>query len=533
MILGSSIELCRMADATCSECDEYYKDPRMLPCLHTFCLQCLEKQVSQDTLHCPNCKEMITLSENEISDLPQDLHKAHEAEIAWISERVENANELCEICGRSDSSGGKAVAFCIDCDEFLCTFCKERHSERRKTTEHNIVTVGERLDKTNEPGIHSKLIQQKLPCDLHKSETSKVYCKKCEKLICRDCMDFKHKDHRSECFLLDDVVREEMDGLKVHLERSTKALVSLDEAVAQCKQTVQQIETKKKEVDTAINQNLDQIREKLLTQNREIQLYKVTCVEAQMHELQRLRDCLSHANGMIKDSVKSHTPLQQLSTKKILMERAMLLHKRFEGSNLVLCQCDTFASDIANPDTISKMIDLGLGGSDATSSTCDAGYLPRVVVGKPRKIMVVTRNKEGKPHGCGRERVEAKLILKGSQEPAIIGEAADHDDGSYSVSVIPQSVGKHELHVTIRGKHVRGSPFIWHVSRNRTTKLSAIQQCIPTKKAPIDVAVTEDGCLVVAEQASHTVTLYTKTGNSVHSFGAGDAGCWMGNLIIQ
>ena len=56
-----------MADATCSECDEYYKDPRMLPCLHTFCLQCLEKQESQDTLHCPNCKEMITLSENGIS----------------------------------------------------------------------------------------------------------------------------------------------------------------------------------------------------------------------------------------------------------------------------------------------------------------------------------------------------------------------------------------------------------------------------------------------------------------------------------
>ena len=285
---------------------------------------------------------------------------------------------------------------------------------------------------------------------------------------------------------------------------------------------MQQIETKKKEVDTAINQSLDQIREKLLAQNKEIQLYKVTSLEAQMHELQRLRDCLSHANGMIKDSVKSHTPLQQLSTKKILVERAMLLHEQFEGSSLVLSQCDTFASDITDPDTISKMIDLGLGGCDAASSTCDAGYLPRVVVGKPRKIMVVTRNKEGKPYGCGRERVEAKLILKGSQEPAIKGEANDHGDGSYTVSVIAQSVGEH---VTIRGSHVRGSPFIWHVSRNRTNKLFTNKQCIPTNKAPVDVAVTEDGCLVVAEQASHTVTLYTKTGNSVHSFGAGDAGC--------
>ena len=83
-----------MADAICAKCNEYYKDPRMLPCLHNFCLQCLEKelrmQVSQDTLHCPNCKEMITLSENGTSDLPQDLHKAHEAEIARIFQKIEN-----------------------------------------------------------------------------------------------------------------------------------------------------------------------------------------------------------------------------------------------------------------------------------------------------------------------------------------------------------------------------------------------------------------------------------------------------------
>ena len=46
--------------------------------------------MSQDTLHCPNCKEMITLSENGTSDLPQDLHKAHEAEIARIFQKIEN-----------------------------------------------------------------------------------------------------------------------------------------------------------------------------------------------------------------------------------------------------------------------------------------------------------------------------------------------------------------------------------------------------------------------------------------------------------
>ena len=152
-----------MADATCEKCDEYYKDPRMLPCLHTYCLCCLEKEIeSQTVLHCPNCKEEVTLSKNGVSDLPQDLHKANQAEIARISEKVEDTNEHCEACGRSDTSG-KAVAFCIECEEFLCKACTERHGKRSISAQHAVVTAGERLDKTNDSGS-AKTFHQKKCC---------------------------------------------------------------------------------------------------------------------------------------------------------------------------------------------------------------------------------------------------------------------------------------------------------------------------------------------------------------------------------
>ena len=128
-----------MADAMCDKCDEYYTDPRMLPCLHTFCLQCLEKELekqhSKDTLQCPNCKEKVTLPQSRVSALPQDLHMANEAERARISEKVEKANEQCDHCGRSDS--GQAVSFCVDCDEYLCKSCDDHHKKWRKTVEHN------------------------------------------------------------------------------------------------------------------------------------------------------------------------------------------------------------------------------------------------------------------------------------------------------------------------------------------------------------------------------------------------------------
>ena len=510
-----------MADATCAKCDEYYKDPRMLPCLHTFCLQCLEKELrmqeSQDTLHCPNCKEMTGLSENGISDLPQDIHKAHEAEIARISEKVGDTNELCESCGRSDSSG-KAAAFCIDCDEFLCMSCKDRHSKRRKTADHNVITAGESLKETN---MHGSVFQYKLSCSLHNNQALDVYCKQCEKLVCKDCVNVQHFDHHKECNSVEEeVTKQEMERLWVCLKNKEGKIASLNASIKQCKQTMHKIETKKHECDVAINKSLDQVRKTLLAHNEEIRLHKVTALEAQVRELQRVHDGFLHASSMIK-ATQSRSVAQQLYVKKALEERAAVLQSQFDNCSLVPSESDCLSTVVSNSDTISKMIGLAClsGWSHAASSMCDVGYLPRAVVDKPRTIKVVAKDKEGNPFGHGQEEVEAKLILNASPESVINGDVTDHGNGSYSISLTAESTGQHKLHVTISGNHIRGSPFTFYVTNPRNTPSTALQY-IATNVSPLDVAVTEEGYLAVAEYKNHTVSLYAPIGGEIYSFGA-------------
>ena len=46
-------------DLKCSVCDETYKQPMMLQCLHTFCMKCIERVVTHgDNEHvtCPQCR---------------------------------------------------------------------------------------------------------------------------------------------------------------------------------------------------------------------------------------------------------------------------------------------------------------------------------------------------------------------------------------------------------------------------------------------------------------------------------------------
>ena len=516
-----------MAEATCEKCDKYYEDPRMLPCLHSFCLGCLEKELetqeTQSSLHCPSCKEKVTLSENGVSDLPQDLHKANEAEITRISEKVEDADEYCDNCGRTDPTG-KAVAYCIECEEYLCTFCEGKHGKKKLTANHSLVTIGQRLVKTTGASPVSRFYQQPMPCPLHKYNLE-IYCKQCKMLICSNCM-FKHRDHQEQCDLVEEIAKQEMESLKACQGDTEGAVASLDAAIAKCKETMEKVEARKKAVDTAITNSLEQVRKALLTQNEKIRLGKVAGLEAQVYQLQRVRDGLSLASTMIAEA-QSHSPAQLLSTKKVLAERATTLQKEFKDSNLLPCRNANFVTDISDPATISKMISLGCvsGGGHPASSTCTAGYLPRAVVGKPCTIKVVAKDKQGKQLSKGGDEEEAKLVQTGSQGPPVTGKTIDHGDGTYSVSVTPQTVGEHELHVTLAHGHVKGSPFKYSITNPRVTPYTALSRQNPfgTSNYPYDVAVTEEGNIAVAEYSYQTVTLYSVTGQRIHSFGTANS----------
>ena len=62
----------------CSICHEMFKDPRMLPCQHTFCLECLESvsKLTKDgkTMDCSLCKRTHDLPiQNDVKGFPENM----------------------------------------------------------------------------------------------------------------------------------------------------------------------------------------------------------------------------------------------------------------------------------------------------------------------------------------------------------------------------------------------------------------------------------------------------------------------------
>ena len=161
----------------CGVCSKYYNDPRILPCLHSFCQQCLHHEIeecgSQQVFKCPTCERNINIPDRGVNVLPQNLHLGFEVEVAgYMSKIISNSEVCCDQC--TDGSSGPAVVFCCTCCQFVCTFCHEYHKRHRKLSKHNVVGLDQEGAKQLQTATIVK--PQEHYCPYHEECALRLYC---------------------------------------------------------------------------------------------------------------------------------------------------------------------------------------------------------------------------------------------------------------------------------------------------------------------------------------------------------------------
>ncbi|KAM9437405.1 tripartite motif-containing protein 3b isoform 4-T13 [Salvelinus alpinus] len=83
----------------CSICLDHYHNPKVLPCLHTFCENCLQNYIPPEslTLSCPVCRQTSILPEKGVSALQDNF---------FITNLMEVMEFYCESC---------ETAMCLEC----------------------------------------------------------------------------------------------------------------------------------------------------------------------------------------------------------------------------------------------------------------------------------------------------------------------------------------------------------------------------------------------------------------------------------
>ena len=131
----------------CSLCLEAFKDPRILPCFHTFCLICLKDYLSaipkdngtSSQFNCPLCRKVNSLPQDGVQCLQKNFY-------------LDEQDGKIQSC--PDHPEEDLRFFCHNCNDSLCRDCKViKHEGHKVEMLKNVVEnmkkeIGKTLDDT-------------------------------------------------------------------------------------------------------------------------------------------------------------------------------------------------------------------------------------------------------------------------------------------------------------------------------------------------------------------------------------------------
>eukprot|EP00058_Branchiostoma_floridae_P021869 XP_002607359.1 hypothetical protein BRAFLDRAFT_69765 [Branchiostoma floridae] len=124
-------------ELTCSICLELFTRPKVLPCQHTFCQDCLQDLASRRVpLQCPVCRQQVRLPRQGVAGLP-DNHL-----VTSLCERLQNQATLSGETREQPQSGNRCSfhpseevkLYCKQCNVPVCCECCEEAHDVHPTT---------------------------------------------------------------------------------------------------------------------------------------------------------------------------------------------------------------------------------------------------------------------------------------------------------------------------------------------------------------------------------------------------------------
>lgn len=181
-------------EAECPLCLETVSDPKTLPCLHSFCLLCLDKHALcarrqlQTTVKCPVCQTCFQIPEGDtFGGLPTCFHLNRLVDVLALGD--DNLqSQTCSSCEENNT----ATCYCFDCSDFFCDVCAKCHSKMKISRHHRSVLIQNLKTQDVEQLMHRPVLCGE---KYHEKETLEYYCQECKVCICHKYVILIHNRH--------------------------------------------------------------------------------------------------------------------------------------------------------------------------------------------------------------------------------------------------------------------------------------------------------------------------------------------------
>ncbi|CAN9498461.1 unnamed protein product [Ophioblennius macclurei] len=485
--------------AVCKVCKRLYRDPKILPCLHSFCSDCIaalepfSASASPPTFargrrrHCGNFEEphetaavprggkAVTMTvlcpecDTEV-DIPQagpaGLSTDHLAlDEVFLETLVTDGPLGCDLCGE-----GAAERRCEVCCVNLCEFCCQAHRRQRRTASHSVQGL-------EELKARGRLCRPVL-CSVHPGQELRLFCQPCDLPVCLECAATLHRDHR--CCPAHDVIDRHGDRirdlvtahLRPRLERLEESLkkvdISQDALQARVDSAANEVRAFARGYACAVEAHCLSLLRRL----EEIRVQRRNHLHLQRAQLQQALLDVQGSVEFAERLLSCGSDAEILSAKGVTLRRlTSLVESSYDPRAGAVAPEDGGAVSFLPKEPAGEVEGYPVVGVincktvDVSRCSVEGQGLQRATEGQRDHFTLVCRDSAGERMARGGEHVLVSIVHKEKKNCTVETTVADNGDGSYGVSYTPEEAGIYSVWICVKTRHIKGSPFTLTVRR--------------------------------------------------------------------
>ena len=509
-------------ELSCSVCMSKYTDPKQLPCLHSFCLHCLNgiQRTSgrRDKIACPECRQEFNVPDNgNLAALPTNFRINSLLDVLAIKE----CNTTGVKCGNCDNRS-KESHYCFQCCAFWCGECITFHNGMKANKDHYALALEDFQDHDFE-----NILKRPTFCAIpgHEKKEIEFFCNICEVAICNACALTNHDGHGK--ILLEQAANERKLRVKSAIESQKKRAQTKRSKITKLDKSLIEVQEQAARVKRNVQEYADSILAAIEAKKLEIFDDVERRTKASLQKIEKQKEGIEEQAIRYESEIEHSERLLKRSTNAQLMQPNELMDKILIEEN---CQEDSDRDDdffrefcfvknrkLFDLVSVEQIGSLKESQTRAQQSSADGKGISEAIVGLEVQLVMTTRNKKCQQFYDNNDCVTLEISNRQGDNCAAEVQVQDNKDGTYKIKYFAKETGTCSASVKVNGEHIRGSPFEVQVKPSQFRPVLSFGEQI--LKKPWGVAVNEQDEIAVSDVGNHKIHLFKSDGTHLKSFG--------------
>lgn len=307
----------------CPICLEHFNRPRYLPCLHTYCQECLQDYIAafykkdEGGFLCPTCR---SFNRAQISDDTSAKQVASSFPINHLimtlldKHELERKEMVCHSCAkRGKNESGQF--WCYSCSVALCVACGEFHKSLPILADHRIGPIDDSEDST------FLVFTAHDVCEVHPDKKLEMFCQDHDVACCATCTMVNHRKCETVLTLQDaakgskdakdtdnvvDEIKKLIGEIDSKVEAFTKDSEKLEKGSEIRREEIQEFSDK-------VIRHMDKLKTEFETKVSEDRETKMKIIQERRKVLINMQIMISHCANLLQAAEVKCTKVQMLS----------------------------------------------------------------------------------------------------------------------------------------------------------------------------------------------------------------------------